>query len=194
MCFRGWVMSVPPACCTNSAGENVLPWQTQTMLTSEFEYLYRNPLTVLPFGPFPLVDTYGIWGREEGWVRGFGNGGFPNISSLLSFKVPLLEFSLERGLLIGIGSVFLFSALSSLSFNGSGLDWVRLTDCFSSCTLLPYCWDFTGGDESLSSGWFLASLELFNWVGSAKELAEWLWLSVLPPSEKTNVYCYKLSW
>lgn len=32
-------------------------------------------------------------------------------------------------------------------------------------------------------------LELLNWVGSANELVEWLWLSALPPSDKkqTNV-------
>ena len=64
-------MSVPPACCTNSAGENVLPWQTQTMLTSShFEYLYKNPFTLFPFGPFPFVDTYGIWDKDNGFLTG----------------------------------------------------------------------------------------------------------------------------
>jgi hypothetical protein len=58
--LKGWETSVPPACCTNSAGENVLPWQTQTILTSDIVYLYKNPVTVFPFGPFPVVDTYGI--------------------------------------------------------------------------------------------------------------------------------------
>lgn len=72
MCLRGCNTFVPPACSTNSAGEKVNPWQVQTMLTSAFEYLCRNPLTVLPFGPFPVVETRGI--RMRG---GEGLGGFP---------------------------------------------------------------------------------------------------------------------
>ncbi|KAK4409183.1 hypothetical protein Sango_0499300 [Sesamum angolense] len=64
MCLRGFDTSTPPACSTNSAGENELPWQTHMMLTSVLVYLYRNPVTVLPFGPFPVVETRCIRGAE----------------------------------------------------------------------------------------------------------------------------------
>lgn len=60
MCFKGWDTSTPPACSTNPAGEKEIPWQTQTMLISAFEYLYKNPVIVLPLGPFPVAETHGI--------------------------------------------------------------------------------------------------------------------------------------
>lgn len=98
MCLSGCETSVPPACCTNSAGENVLPWQTQTMLTSELVYLYKKPLTVFPFGPFPLVETHGICGSAVGGgviflLRDWGLGGFPVMSILVSINELGLGFS-----------------------------------------------------------------------------------------------------
>lgn len=71
MCLRGCNTLVPPACSTNSAGEKVNPWQVQTMLTSAFVYLRRNPLTVLPFRPFPVVETRGILRRGSKGLGGF---------------------------------------------------------------------------------------------------------------------------
>lgn len=60
MCFIGFETSLPPACFTNSAGDKKLPWQTHTILTWPFMYLYKNPSTLLPFGPSPMVVTLGI--------------------------------------------------------------------------------------------------------------------------------------
>ena len=122
MCLSGCETSVPPACCTNSAGENVLPWQTQTMLTSELVYLYKKPLTVFPFGPSPLVETYGICGSAVGGrvtflVRDWGLGGFP-MSVLVSFNELGLGFSVvEMGFSNGADSkAGLTSSLSSALF------------------------------------------------------------------------------
>lgn len=53
-------MSTPPACSTKPGGEKKLPWHTHMMLTSDFVYLCKNPVTVRPFGPFPVVETQGI--------------------------------------------------------------------------------------------------------------------------------------
>lgn len=86
MCFSGCDMSTPPACSTNSAGENDLPWQTHIMLTSVFVYLYKNPVMVLPFGPFPVAETHGICGIEAAlrlWFGGLGG---------LSLRPPLVSF------------------------------------------------------------------------------------------------------
>lgn len=92
MCFNGCDMSIPPACSTNPAGENELPWQTHMMLTSVFVYLYKNPVIVLPFGPFPVADTQGIFGTDAGAALRFSfeDGGFVD----LSLRLPLV--SLDR--------------------------------------------------------------------------------------------------
>jgi len=180
ICLKGCVMSVPPACCTNSAGENVLPWQTQTMLTSDLLYLYRNPLTVSPLLPF--VDTYGIWESKEMWERGFG--GFPASSPLVSIKG--LEFSLDKDISTGTSWFLGGSCLSFICSGeeGFGFGWVSFAMCFLSCVFMV--WEEA---EALSSGWvpMLLSLELVKWGCSAKEWTEWLWLSVLPPSDKKHV-------
>lgn len=103
MCLRGCDTSLPPACCTNSAGENKLPWHTQMMLTSDFVYLYRKPFMVLPSGPLPVVETQGMVRRETmpSWIGGAGGlGGFP-ISPLLVSLVELMV------LISGLGGAFL---------------------------------------------------------------------------------------
>lgn len=157
MCLRGCETSVPPAWCTNSAGENVLPWQTQTMLISDFEYLYRNPWIVFPFGPFPVVDTYGIWVLSVFWVWGLGG------SILLSFNGVGAEASLdEMGLEIGTGSV--------ISGAGSSLGWTNFW--------LPWEWDSIEGEVAEWSDWDLVSLA----IEPFKRL-EWLIVSLLAPPE-----------
>lgn len=73
----------------NSAGENDVPWQTQIILISDFEYRYRNPFTVLPSGPLPVLVTHGILANGSKLpltplLFGRGFGGFP-----VSFAIEL---------------------------------------------------------------------------------------------------------
>lgn len=45
------------------------------MLTSwHFEYMYKNSFSVFPFGPFPFVDTFGIWAKGFGFLTGIRFG------------------------------------------------------------------------------------------------------------------------
>ena len=112
MCLKGCDTSTPPACSTNPAGEKELPWQTHTMLISAFVYLYKNPVIVFPFGPFPVVETHGICSREgaEGWwfwFRGLGGSRKSPFPSLAFFRglgglSPVDELRLVVGSLTGV--------------------------------------------------------------------------------------------
>lgn len=95
---------MPPACFTNPSGEKELPWQTQTMLTSVLVYLYNNPVTVFPFGPFPVVDTYGICDRDD------GRKGFSFLSPSPSPSTPTPTWLGGCGLVGGGGLVPLMGA------------------------------------------------------------------------------------
>lgn len=91
ICLRGWVTSVPPACCPNSAGEKELPWQAQTMETSLVVYLYSTPIMVLPLGPFPVAETQGIrgsWGLGSTACRGAGPESPPGGATGLAEEGP----------------------------------------------------------------------------------------------------------
>lgn len=74
ICRRGCVTSTPPACSTNWAGEKKLPWHTHMMLTSDFVYLYKNPVMVRPLGPLPVAETQGICRIEAAPSRPVGGG------------------------------------------------------------------------------------------------------------------------
>ena len=125
MCLRGCDTSLPPACCTNSAGVNELPWQTQMMLTSDFVYLYRKPLMVFPLGPLPVVETQGMLRRQRmsSWVGVWGSGGLP-VSPFLSFvKVVVVVSLVKTGLLSrsrwlsDLGCFFGFDEVDSVAFS-----------------------------------------------------------------------------
>lgn len=131
MCLSGCETSVPPACCTNSAGVNELPWQTHMMLTSDFVYLYRKPLMVLPLGPFPVVETQGMFRRERAssLVGVCGLGGLP-VSPLVSFDevvvvVVVVVSFVKTGLLLrsdwvwGLGSFLGFNEVESVAVDES---------------------------------------------------------------------------
>lgn len=184
ICFKGCETPVLPACCTNSAGENVLPWQTQMILTSDFVYLYKNPVMVFPFGPFPVVDTYGIWGREVMvfwffWACGFG--GFP-ISTFVSLTeqgvaLPLFGKCLSLG--------FVASGMAS-SLGLVGPDWAVFDGSDFSIWIIPSklpLLDSTGSEEALCSEWPIVSFDFqpFNWRFSGEEWLEWLLDSQVPP-------------
>lgn len=118
MCFRGCDISIPPACSTNSAGENELPWQTQMMLTSDLEYLYKNPVMVFPFGPLPVVETQGICARDAAfWSWFWGLGGLP--------MIPFDSFEREEAGWLEQMVVVWSELVSDLDFS---VNWIGL-DC-----------------------------------------------------------------
>lgn len=166
--LRGWVISFPPACSTNSAGENELPWHTQTMLTSVLVYLYKNPVIVFPSGPFPVVETQGICERE----------GASSPLSLATFIEPGFGFWDFRGLSSGLGWV----SESVCSTSLVELDLMALdgTALLVFLDVSQFAW--------VVSGWLEGTPCLhayFNWDWSSLQWFEWLPASLLllPPTK-----------
>lgn len=203
ICLNGCEISVPPACFTNSSGEKELPWHTQTMLISAFVYLYKKPVMVFPFGPFPVVETRGIWGREsEGddhfW---FSSSSPPRLAGKELIGVLLIVDSFGFGLLRpGPGVPFSNGWSAAAPAVGSGLvgqDWAVFASTFSVASSST-AW--TGESFWLvevlcsSCNWPLHASETCNRVGGNGERVDWLLesLLMLPPAAIDADYHYML--
>lgn len=172
MCLSGYSTSTPPACSTKLAGENDAPWQTHTMPTSVFVYLYKNPVIVFPFGPFPVAETQGIWENTTFcWpINPLGFGGFP-ISGLVSLGTVLwgvviddvaLSSDLDGCFETELSSILLENELHTWDFERFGLEVLGWR---SSCDELRRSCEVVLNDGALGEG-----------------SCEWGWLEWLPAS------------